>query len=304
MVQLFCSGKEVMKVAKVFYIDSENVGDSWFDLLETSYDKIFVFYTGRSPRIAYPQAIQLMNATNKPEFVKCYEGNNGLDFQLVSYLGYELHADNSNEMIIVSNDTGFDTVVNFWIDRGMNVKRVTSSNLLNSQFESEMKVTENTQSLGENEPVSDDEYTTESSFAETESYIYGIEMNELHVIINCIGSDNPSWIYGILLRLYGSENGRNIYNYLKKEKFSAPNFEWKNTLKVKKLIELIIHYHYVEKPDLLWPDNLADFILDNVVDDRKFMKEKFEKAYGTVEGLSLYLEFRPFCTIFTKLKNQ
>ncbi|MDO4649955.1 MAG: PIN domain-containing protein [Eubacteriales bacterium] len=113
-------------MAKIYYIDSENVGDSWIELLEESEARFLVFYTGHSPRIAYPQVKQLMNASTKPEFIECHEGNNGLDFQLVTYLGYELHADNTNEMMIVSNDTGFDAVVSFWSERGMNVSSVAT----------------------------------------------------------------------------------------------------------------------------------------------------------------------------------
>ncbi len=73
--------------------------------------------------MTYQQTIQLMNSANKPEFIECHEGSNALDFQLVSYLGYELCADRTKEMIIVSKDTGFDAVVHFWQERGMQVKK-------------------------------------------------------------------------------------------------------------------------------------------------------------------------------------
>lgn len=107
---------------KIYYIDSENVGDSWIELLDelTQLDsRLIVFYTKHSPRMTYQQTIQLMNSANKPEFIECHEGSNALDFQLVSYLGYELCADRTKEMIIVSKDTGFDAVVHFWQERGM-----------------------------------------------------------------------------------------------------------------------------------------------------------------------------------------
>ena len=106
---------------KIYYIDSENVGDSWIELLDelTQLDsRLIVFYTKHSPRMTYQQTIQLMNSANKPEFIECHEGSNALDFQLVSYLGYELCADRTKEMIIVSKDTGFDAVVHFWQERG------------------------------------------------------------------------------------------------------------------------------------------------------------------------------------------
>lgn len=242
-------------MATIYFIDSENVGDSWIDLLGKTNSRFLVFYTGHSPRIAYPQAIQLMSATNKPEFVECYEGNNGLDFQLVSYLGYELHADNTNEMVIVSNDTGFDAVVHFWMDREMDVKRI---NRLNPS---------NTQILEGKEPVSDDEFITSSLSVKVTEKVSGIDKRELYTIINCIGIDDQSYIHLALVHFYGNKNGENIYKCLKKEKFAAPPVQWTKETRMKKLIELIIKYESNSKVSI--PDSLTGFIVNNIVDDKK-----------------------------------
>ena len=276
-------------MATIFYIDSENVGDGWIELLDDSDNKFLVFYTGHSPRIAYPQVIQLMNVTNKPEFVECFEGNNGLDFQLVSYLGYELHADNSKEMIIVSNDTGFDAVVNFWKQRGMNVKRVACSNSSNSK------------SKEPKEPVSDDEVITSSSSVEVEEKINGIDKKELYTIINCIGVSDPSYLHLAFVHFYGNKNGENIYKYLKKEKFSAPQVQWKKETKMIKFIELIIRY--TNMTNVLVPDSLSGFMVNNIVDDKNAMGNKINKAYGG-SGPYLHKMFKPFYKTLAKIKNK
>ena len=55
----------VWNIKTIYYIDSENVGDSWIELLNTldpTTCRVLVFYTKHSPRMAYAQAIQLMNA--------------------------------------------------------------------------------------------------------------------------------------------------------------------------------------------------------------------------------------------------
>ena len=276
-------------MAKIYYIDSENVGDSWIDLLSEDDSRFLVFYTGHSPRIAYPQAIQLMNATNKPEFVECYEGNNGLDFQLVSYLGYELHTDNTNEMVIVSNDTGFDAVVHFWMDRGMNVKRVPRSNASNTQI------------LEIIEPVSDDEIITSLSSVEVTEKISGVDKRELYTIINCIGIDAPSYIHLALVHFYGNKNGENIYKCLKKEKFVAPPVQWTKETRMKKLIELIIKYVNTSKTAI--PDSLPGFIVNNIVDDKKAMGNKLNKSYGS-SGSQLNKMFKPFYKTLAKIKKK
>ncbi len=94
-------------MSKIYYVDSENVGGNWIDLLNDEEENDFlVFYTGHSPRIDYEHAISLMNAKNKPQFIHCYEGNNALDFQLVSYLGYQLRSDENREIIILGRLKG------------------------------------------------------------------------------------------------------------------------------------------------------------------------------------------------------
>lgn len=276
-------------MATIYYIDSENVGDSWIDLLEDVDGRFIVFYTGHSPRIAYPQVIQLMNAVNKPEFVSCYEGNNGLDFQLVTYLGYELHVNSSNEMIIVSNDTGFDAAVLFWTDRGMNVKRVAPAYILNSPPKEKR------------EPVSDEEFFTDSSSAEVTEWVNGIDKRELYAIINCIGANDSASIHLAFIHFYGNQNGEDIYKLMKKEKFSSPCILWTKEEKLKKLIELIIQY--TNTANIPIPDSFPGFILNNIVDDKKSMSSKINKSYGGA-GPQLNKMFKPFYKMLAKIKKR
>lgn len=49
--------------------------------------------------------------------IDCCSGKakkNALDFQLVSYLGYMISKQDRQRYVIVSNDSGFDPVVEFW----------------------------------------------------------------------------------------------------------------------------------------------------------------------------------------------
>jgi hypothetical protein len=78
-------------MSKTYFVDSENVGEARIALLKKD-GKFMIFYTVHSPRIDYDHTISLMNAKNKPEFIHCSEGNNALDFQLVTYIGSLLHS--------------------------------------------------------------------------------------------------------------------------------------------------------------------------------------------------------------------
>ena len=107
----------VWNIKTIYYIDSENVGDSWielFDTLDPTTCRVLVF-------LYQAFATHGLRAGDSADERRRQAGifgmsrrqSNGLDFQLVSYLGYELHADCSKEMVIVSKDTGFDAVVHF-----------------------------------------------------------------------------------------------------------------------------------------------------------------------------------------------
>ena len=70
--------------------------------------------------------VRILKETEKEaDFIKCFEGSNALDFQLVSELGYRLSQNADREYVIVSNDTGFDAAVRYWSTRKMPVSRLS-----------------------------------------------------------------------------------------------------------------------------------------------------------------------------------
>ena len=111
---------------KAYLIDSENVSDEWVDLLDTMdrQDAIFVFYTGKSTHINCEHACKLMQrGIDRVHWIKCFEGNNALDFQLVTELGAMIGWGKAAEYIIISKDNGYNPVVRYWNDRGIAVSK-------------------------------------------------------------------------------------------------------------------------------------------------------------------------------------
>ena len=106
-------------MGKIYLVDSENVGDIWVPLLVSSQedDEVLVFYTTKSPHMNYENVRMLKETEKEADFIKCFEGSNALDFQLVSELGYRLSQNAAREYVIVSNDTGFDAAVRYWSAR-------------------------------------------------------------------------------------------------------------------------------------------------------------------------------------------
>lgn len=116
-----------------YLIDSENVGDFWIPLLDlpAGETELIVFYTRNSPHMSYDSLIRLKESNRTVTFIKCYEGTNALDFQLVSELGYRICSDEDGRFVIVTNDTGFDAAVKYWRRRKKSVKRITGKEARN-----------------------------------------------------------------------------------------------------------------------------------------------------------------------------
>ena len=140
-------------MGKIYLVDSENVGDIWVPLLVSSQedDEVLVFYTTKSPHMNYENVRMLKETEKEADFIKCFEGSNALDFQLVSELGYRLSQNTDREYVIVSNDTGFDAAVRYWSTRKMPVSRLSGKECHRMLTEKKQRVTKETGAAAEPE---------------------------------------------------------------------------------------------------------------------------------------------------------
>lgn len=132
-----------MATKKIYLVDTENVGSTWKDLLpiKMGADQILLFFTENSPNVSYSDLQLILQFPDHFEMIKCNPGKNGLDFQLVSYLGYLLKTASKSNYVIVSNDNGFDAVVKFWQERGMSVSRMNVHHVLRQEDTARLKET-------------------------------------------------------------------------------------------------------------------------------------------------------------------
>lgn len=102
---------------KIYLIDFENVhseGMTGVDLLSED-DEVVIFYSANADSISFDVLHKLMFCKAKLSYFKIRRGGkNALDFQLSSYLGYRLGSDPTAEFYIISRDSGFDFVLDFW----------------------------------------------------------------------------------------------------------------------------------------------------------------------------------------------
>ena len=112
-----------------YFVDYENVhSDGIVDCTELDPgDIVYVFYTEQAKNITLDILEQFTRKGIRLELDKAGTGaKNALDFQLSSYLGYVIakHEEENIRYVIVSRDTGFDRLVQFWGEKGIEILRM------------------------------------------------------------------------------------------------------------------------------------------------------------------------------------
>jgi len=102
----------------IYLIDYENTKNLLGINNLSSDDIIVIFYSQKANTLTFDLHQEILTSKAKIEY-KCVEvgGQNALDFQLSSYLGYLIKQNENSESkiyIIVSNDKGFSFVKAFW----------------------------------------------------------------------------------------------------------------------------------------------------------------------------------------------
>ena len=110
----------------IYLIDYENVHESGLSGIKElpEGDRVIVFYGDKIKSISFDVHVQMMNSKAVVEFIETHKtAKNYLDFQLGTYLGYLIGRGSHEQVVIVSHDTGFDSVVDFWKERGTEISR-------------------------------------------------------------------------------------------------------------------------------------------------------------------------------------
>ena len=273
-------------MSKYYYVDSENVGDEWVTLLsEADEDSHFlVFYTEKSPRMSYLNIIKLLSNNKNLEFILCYEGNNALDFQLVTYLGYQLCKEPEHEIYIVSKDTGFDSVIRFWEDRGISIHRIFSANCNND-----------TTTI----PVSSDiELTSLSDVPSTNEKVCNEPKSEIDDLIAACPKSNTSYLHLFLVHFFGNTNGLKIYQEVTNTNYVAVTRNWDNKMCFSVLCQYIGKYTDVAGAPVT--DELINFLYKHKNNPKNVLK-LLQDHYGAQLGPKYKKMFKPFVKSLAKI---
>ena len=117
-----------------YFVDYENVkmdGLNGINKLEPS-DKVCIFYSEHADTLTFDLHKRLNESKATITFQKVEVGHkNALDFQLVTFLGYEIASKKEDDYYIVSKDTGYTSVCNYWKKRKVGISIIANLTRLN-----------------------------------------------------------------------------------------------------------------------------------------------------------------------------
>ena len=117
---------EQKPIKRLYLVDYENVSDAGLVGVDrlTKSDTVIIFYGSRVKTVAYESLIAITSSDADIEHMKTKKtAKNYLDFQLTTYLGFKLGQSSYDEVYVISKDSGFDAVVDFWSNKGYVIKR-------------------------------------------------------------------------------------------------------------------------------------------------------------------------------------
>lgn len=113
-----------------YLVDTENVGTAWLAVAEQMRpnDKmcVFAFSSDTKMSINFSMLETCMRVSGQLEIVWCGEKvhtKNAMDFAIASYVGL-CAANGEGEIYIVSNDSDYEVLSRFWVQRGVHVKKL------------------------------------------------------------------------------------------------------------------------------------------------------------------------------------
>lgn len=298
---------------KIYLVDSENVGDVWVPLLVSSQpeDEVFVFYTLKSPHMGYENVRMLKETEREATFVKCFEGNNALDFQLVTQLGYMLNENDDCEYVIVSNDTGFDAAVRYWASKKMPVSRLSGKECSKqiskpkpkaAPKDIETKETPDAKEILEPKESSEEKEIIEIPEEETDQKSDASNMAK--ALCNCISKDNLVDYHNALVMLFGEEDGKRCYQEAKANPECIAN--WASASEKSQEEKFGIYCKIVfdrSEYSSEYPEDFSDFLYKSNGKRKNLnsLRAALQGHYGKDKGMKYYSLFKSHIKIMNRM---
>ena len=248
--------------------------------------------------MSYEKVIELTQLSDRPiQWIKCVEGSNALDFQLVTELGARVATEPGHAFVIVSNDNGFDAVVTYWTQRGKDVRRMKSAECRQltrrHQEDTGKQVTaaniSQTESLAQEEDGSKEAYAYLSDIEQLSSSIQMTKLTLFHDAFVC---------------MYDQEIGDEIYYYMKEHQEELAGLSEKYLPKRKARLK---NYFSMALAHAGGDSSGTDDVMEiyNHIDEPKKNLQKLNveavKKFGQEQGSRYYKVLKKHVKIMSKL---
>ena len=209
----------------LFLIDFENVGNAGMkgcDYLDAR-DHVIIFYSEARKHMEQRILEEITSSGCVFDICKlCKAGKNALDFYIASRLGELIGEGYEGGIVIVSNDSGFQAVREYWEKRALYKRKTLISSCVKDGIVSGNENDERTKMLRHlREKISIGGY--HSAYTEKmrvksvlEKLFKGTEYEgRIEEIQNMITGKSPKLIYLSSLHMFGKKSGLEIYNRIK-----------------------------------------------------------------------------------------
>jgi hypothetical protein len=112
-----------------YFIDYENVHESGLEGIMTlnEEDMVYIFYNKMTKSMPFERGIELARTKATVDFIETHKiAKNYLDFQLSTFLGYLIGKGETGAVYVISKDSGFDSLIDFWKKREITICRQES----------------------------------------------------------------------------------------------------------------------------------------------------------------------------------
>ncbi|MDE6832863.1 MAG: hypothetical protein K2J39_01240 [Ruminococcus sp.] len=116
---------------KYFFVDYENVHQAGMKGIEklTENDKVIIFYTPTNETLTFSMYKKMIRSEAGIELYRVQNGGkDAINFQICTFIGYIIGNSPESECYIISNDSGYEYIINFW--KGRNADIIMSPNIL------------------------------------------------------------------------------------------------------------------------------------------------------------------------------
>jgi len=209
-----------------FLIDYENVKNQGMQGTQylLSSDHVILFYSATVPHMEQCYLKDIRDSGCGYEICKLLkQRKNGLDFYIATKLGAIFGAGLANHAVIISNDTGFLAVKDYWQDRSGTKKRVAIAEniergIITSGETSEratiIRTSRKMVDIGQSYAAFQEHLKLRRALqAALEGTAYTDRLQELQEIVET--GRSPKVIYLDSLRRFGRKSGQEVYRILK-----------------------------------------------------------------------------------------